>query len=471
MRQNDRKRKSRKPKQSPKDGNALEEVVLDIDSVAFGGKGVAKNEEGKVFFIRHCVTGDKVKAEVKKSKKKFAEGVATQILEKAEIRGAARCSHFGDCGGCDWQDIPYSKQSEWKLDFIRSGFKRIGKLADIPDIQFLKTPNKFHYRSRVLFRCHLSGGQLSMGFFRRATRELVKISKCHIAEPAINTFLDYCHSADWSACPEQKFRVELQVVPQGNNYPKDDTFEDLESAKQAKLIITVFPADGRKQDMEPIVTVLKSSPQVLSCSMVFDLKSPKHLDDSWVLFESYNGVEYHALPGQFHQVNVPHNRILRELVLTTVRQRLVEGKGQKLMDVFCGGGNLSLQLSPYFDWVDGVEMNPRAIQAATKSAEENGFENCRFESGDAVAYLKRHRKKTGYDFIILDPPRDGFYDGIKSLLDISPRYILYVSCDPMTLARDLGALCSESYKLAEISCLDFFPHTFHIETCVLLEKV
>ena len=446
---------------------------LTIDSVAFGGKGVGRHE-GKVVFVEGAVPGDSVRVALTARKKTFSEGVIDDFVKTSPLRNEAPCKVYGECGGCHWQDIDQKTQLEWKSEFLQSALTRIGKLDSI-QFEVLPSPDRFHYRSRILLRGYLESGKLKLGFFRRKARTLVAVSECPIASKPINNLMESLLQDDWSDCADQKFRLEIQEVPVLEQIQKSPTepLDSLSDSGVQNLIVTVFPAAGRGQDLNPILSRLKVHESILWSGSVFELKKAPMLAFEGGPNQTGGDLVQYALPGQFHQVNRKHNLNMRELV----KEWVLRSESRRVLDVFCGSGNLSFPLVEQVDYLQGVELNARAIAAAKKTARAGGLDHFEFFAEDAVKHLKRvSDKQQDFSMVILDPPREGFLKGMPYLKRLGAHHIIYISCDPNTLARDLKMLCNSdsedqtTYKIDKIVALDFFPHTFHIETAVLLSS-
>jgi 23S rRNA (uracil1939-C5)-methyltransferase len=184
-------------------------------------------------------------------------------------------------------------------------------------------------------------------------------------------------------------------------------------------------------------------------------------------FENDLGITFHTAAGMFQQINIPHNHTVRRLVQETVKNY----SPKRVLDVFCGSGNLSLPIARQVLSVDGVEFSKRAISAAQHNASIAGITNAQYFSGDSEKFLWRAAKQgTQYDLVIADPPREGMYACLIPLMKIKPKTIIYVSCDPTTLSRDLSSLCKRDYSVKRFIALDFFPNTYHIESFVILER-
>jgi 23S rRNA (uracil1939-C5)-methyltransferase len=450
------KRKFFHSKRKPKAD--LPVVELEVTGVAFGGKGVAR-KDGKVFFVAGGLPGEKVLCQLEKDKKKFSEGYVTEYLEKSEARKKNICEYFGQCGGCQWLGVDYAEQLNWKKGFIENSLKRIAGMNQ-KEIEVISSPEELNYRSRIMIRVHVgSNGKATFGFFRIRSRELISISRCQIASEKINALLVKLKDFKSSEMANSKFRLEIQEIPSA---------EDLDNS----LLVTATPAEGRDQNLDPIIEFLNSLAPVKLAG-----KSSETKDREPILFEKDLGVDFYVSPGQFYQINLENNKMLRRLVLDKVN----ELNPKVIYDVFCGSGNLSLPLSSVDEGengkgedrtIYGVELNPISIRNANISVENNkNLDNSLFtyEAMDASKYTKNMKSDgKNIDLIILDPPREGMPEGLEELSSLGAKDILYVSCDPVTLARDLEKLSSLGYEIVEYKALDFFPQTYHIESFVHL---
>ena len=415
--------------------------------MAYGGKGVAR-VDGKVYFVADSVPGDVLIATATSDSSRYGEATVKELLEPSPLRGKAPCAVAVACGGCQWMGIDYSQQLEWKQSFILSALTRIGKLGAGLNIEMIAAPKAYHYRNRVLLRLHLAAdGTLTLGYFKRGTRELVAISDCSIAAPAINDFIMALQATAWGDLPALKLRLECQeiVATGGGN-----------------LVITLHPGEGPRAAVEAFAARLAQFSQVHWVGLGTAMEAAPT-----VLFDHDLERSFLTLPGQFQQVNIALNRTLRRLVQDHVQAT----KPGRILDVCCGSGNLSLPLADGVRYIEGVEASKKAIQIARANVDANLLTNVRYLTGDAEKHLWNcDRNHEAFDLVILDPPRQGLHKGMASLRNMAPKHIIYVSCDPTTLARDLGYLCrNDGYQLTRVVGLDFFPNTYHVETVAFLE--
>ena len=429
--------------------------IFQIEALAFGGKGIAR-EHGKVWFIPDTVPGDVVRAERVNDTDRYGDAKLVEMITPSPSRGHVACAVASVCGGCQWLGIDYAKQLEWKLGFVTSALQRIGKLTLGTPATILPSPDTSGYRNRVLVRMHINtdttGTGSRVGYFQRGTHVLVDVATCHIAAPELNAVIGRLRGLDTSGLPATTIRIEIQVVERQADGGRGVT-------------LTVYPAEGGEDAARAFLACLSQAPwpELVWAGLVFDLP-----EAPLVVFDRDSSVTYLTLPGQFQQVNVAHNRSLRALV-----KRIVDdARPMRVLDVACGSGNLSLQLADGERYVEGIEVSKKAILCAWRSAEASGIQQVNYLTGDAEKHLwKCSKAGEKFDMVILDPPRQGFYGGMVPLKNLAPKDIVYVSCDPTTLARDLGYLCRKNfYKILSVTALDFFPNTYHVETVVHLVR-
>lgn len=385
--------------------------------MAFGGDGIAR-EDGKVIFIEGAVPGEKVEVEITQDKKRFAKGRAIRRIEAAADEVAPFCPVFARCGGCDWQHVGYQKQLEWKSRFISSALQKTARFPTEP-ISVRPSSSLSGFRNRIKLKASVYQGSMELGYFAKSSHDLVAIESCPIADPLINQKISELLALRFPA--EKSWRGELEI-----------------------------------QALENDKTVLNFVPKA-----DFGLSVPG--GDSSLLFETHEGIRYRTRPGQFQQVNVEGNHALR----TWIKSKVEEIQPRNVIDLFCGSGNLSLALRKQNDdlKVFGLEYSETAIRTAQDNVKDNGFQGFEYKAGPANEIRSIFPElPESIDCVIVDPPRQGMDDSIEDLLALEPKHILSVSCDPNTFARDLKRLLECGYIPKEILGMDFFPHSYHIET-------
>lgn len=456
---------------------------LLITDVAYGGKGVGRHL-GKTWFVEGALPGDLLQVVPVRDQGRYGDAVALATLTQSPHRSVTpQCPHNLVCGGCQWQEAPYADQLKWKQNFIESALSRIGKLKGDQKPEILGSPEPYHYRNRVLLRLHVipdshpsnpdSEPQVKWGYFARGSRNLVGIKSCAIAASVINQTMDWFNPQRFVTLKKPiTARLEIQELP---------VIEGVRNVP--KVTILVYPGEGDRSEFNELCTKLREIPTVQWCGLIFDTK-----DAPWQLFDKQEGVEHWTQPGLFQQVNRLHNHQLRKII----HQWVQDLKPQRILDLFCGSGNLSLGLyrnhspettppptqtsSPHPGQIFGLEFNRQSIVCAQVNLEKNHMhahsDAPQYFSGDAEKHLwKSARAGETFDLVILDPPRQGFFKGVVPLKLCSPQAVIYVSCDPATLARDLAYLCRhDDYTIEKVIGLDFFPQTYHIESVVLLKR-
>ena len=438
----------------------LSDVV--VTAVAFGGKGVGR-VDGKVFFIADGIPGDTVDIEITADSGRYADAKISRLTNPSPLRGTSPCQFSDRCGGCQWQGIAYEQQLAWKRQFVETALGRIGRVEAAVPVVISGSPATLGYRNRIFVRgVFAPDGGVTFGYFRRGSRDLVPIDRCAIAGGTINQILNHLGSVKFSRPDGLRavtpYRMEIQEISAQPGL--------LGTGQNPQVIITVYPPSPDCRDLDAFVDGLRGTPGVFWVGLIRDLKAAP-----LILFEQDpgpNGLRYHTRPGQFQQVNMAHNRIVRSLV-----HELVEGyKPARVLDLFCGSGNLSLGLARPDRYVEGSEFSEAAIATARENVRINKITNALYLAGSSEKHLWKCAKKgEQFDVVIADPPREGMFKDLIPLQKIGAKAIIYVSCDPATMARDLGALIRGGYQLKFVRAFDFFPNTWHVETVAVLEKM
>ena len=427
----------------------LKEATLDlhVEKMAYGGSGIAKLD-GKTYFIDEAIPGDKVRVQIFEDKKTFARARVISFLELSKLRKESFCP-YKQCGGCQWNEATYEVQQDWKKDFVKNALEKITKIPLPEDFSFVASKPQ-HYRNRVLLRGEIQENHsVGVGFFRKKTRTQIHIEHCAITSPLINKVIEKINLIHVNV-KAQKFRIELQEFPY------------FASTQTAAVTAVIHRVESKNRELEDFVDAVGRIEEVIWAGLSVDL------DHAPVLpIEERDGTTFFSSPGQFYQINLELNHILRSLVKEEIER---DAKLSSVLDLFCGSGNLSLSLGHSKRRITGVEISKKAIKIAKHAAKFNKLNESSYKTIDSVKYLSDLSvSKKKFDVIILDPPRAGIKDGVEALRKILAKKILYVSCDPNTLARDLKSLCVD-YKLTRMVCFDFFPQTFHVETLAILEK-
>ena len=422
------------------------QVELKIESMAFGGKGIAR-KDGMVYFVQNAIEGDLVLGDVVGGKKRYSEVIAREILQASPYRVEPPCAVQNSCGGCQLMIAQYQRQLLWKKQFIEAAFQRIGK-QDVSLSEVFPSPNIVGYRNRIFLRARCQGLSLELGYISRDQRTVIPLpNACPIAEPAINKILHEIGQLKMKPSWEgRNFRLQLQRL------------RDAQSSSELVAIL-LYPNEGPRADLSEIADFLR---QELPSAWV-GFAQDTHKAPIFA-YDRIGELRYLTKPGIFQQVN----RAANALVLESVHRHIRHAKPTRVLDLCCGSGNLSLQPAREGVQVTGVESNPLSIAVAKENLKINDLANAEYFAQDSLRFL-RQLKKDAYDLILVDPPREGLKEGMNDLKHSGAKQIIYLSCDPATLARDI-AMLAPIYRVKEAEAFDFFPHTWHVETLLFLEK-
>lgn len=442
---------------------------VKIEKLIYGGEGLA-HHEGATVFIPYVLPAERVAALPIEQKKKFIRAQPETILEASPERIAAQCAHFGVCGGCNYQHIPYSQQLEYKKDILRETLRRIGRIDWTGAIPTHVSP-QWEYRNRAQWKVRPAHGtvrdsdengasdaggrakkeeaSVAIGYFRANSTALCAVEDCSILAPSLLSAL----LALRQALAQGKLPLALREI---------EVFaSEATEANPPKLLMTATFAGFPSRTAEVAAEFRKIVPQIESLLFHDPGRDRMELFGPGFLEYEAGGEKYRVGHFSFFQVN----RFLAGAMAAEVAQK--DAGGRLALDLFAGVGLFSLPLAGRFERVVAVEANP----AAARDLENNvrGKGSIEVRNSDVDRFLERFKEKP--DLVVLDPPRAGMTpDGMRRLARIAPSRITYVSCDPSTLARDLAALVATGYDLAELQLFDLFPQTFHMETIARLHR-
>ena len=467
-------------------GRKKQDIVLEnieIESVAAEGKAIAR-VGGAVLFVQFAVPGDIVDVKVTKKKKNYMEGFILRMVRPSAHRLEPFCSHFGICGGCKWQPLPYEMQLQAKQQQVYDQLVRIGHL-DVPEIQPIAGSEKtVGYRNKLEFtfsnRRWIEAGEdpesispedrVGLGFHvGRFFDKVLDIKKCYLQpEPsdAIRLFI-------------RKYAVEhgLAFFDIRNHQGFLRNMIIRNNLKGDVMLILCFYHEDEKARTALLDAVAGEFPRIRSLWYVINGKANDSIADQEcilykgedAIYEEMEGLRFKIGPKSFYQTNS-----LQACKLYGITREFADlHGGETVYDLYTGTGTIAQFVSGKASKVIGIEYVPEAIADARINAANNGITNCEFFAGDMKDvltdnFIAVHGKP---DAIILDPPRAGIHpDVAKVILNAAPRRIVYVSCNPASQARDLAILC-EKYRITAVRPVDMFPHTHHVENVVALEAV
>ncbi|HEY4778962.1 MAG TPA: 23S rRNA (uracil(1939)-C(5))-methyltransferase RlmD [Solirubrobacterales bacterium] len=435
----------------PRRGELLE---VEVDSLAFGGRGVAR-ADGFVLFVAGALPGDRVRVEVTKAKKRFGEARTVELLRAGADRIPDRCSHGGEpCPGAPWQGLPYERQLQIKSEQVDEALRRIGGLDGFELEPIVAADEQWRYRNKLEYSFGDRDGDPILGFHARGRWDLVvDVDDCQLASEAGNAARNAVR--DWA---------QLESIP---------AFDD--RAKRGVLRNLVV-REGRRsgQIQTRLVTAQRNFPKPpVDLHTVVADDSGGNDGPTGVLGEEYLkeelcGLKWEISPGAFFQTNTE----MAERLYAVAAELAGLSGNEKVFDLFCGIGTIGLTLAASAGEVWGVEIVPEAIADAERNAKLNEIGNAHFLAANVRTGVRPLLVQAGKpDVVVIDPPRAGLSQKmIRRVIECEAKKIVYVSCNPTTLAPNAAQLVEAGYKLVRVKPVDMFPQTPHIECVALLEK-
>ncbi|RFS28157.1 23S rRNA (uracil(1939)-C(5))-methyltransferase RlmD [Aeromonas dhakensis] len=423
-------------------------IEFTVDSLDHHCVGIGRHQ-GKAIFIEGALPGEQVKARILEDKKQYAHAALQQVVTPAANRIAPFCSHYRECGGCSAQHLAEADQRAAKEAGLVSLFERLGNIQP-PALEPVLGGESRAYRRvcRLAIKFDKNGRCTRVGFRRRQSNELVEISGCPVlAEPL---------SALIAPLRECLNRLKSQ---------RELGHAELIQAEQGILMLLRHTGRPTEADRAQLIEFAKAQGIDLYLQAADEQIEPLH--QQFAPSYSLDGLSLAFAPGDFIQVNGPVNKRMVEQALNW----LEAGKDDKVLDLFCGIGNFTLPLARQAREVVGVEGELAMVARAEENARRNGIENARFYKADLsgdIAGMSWARE--GFDLVLLDPARPGAFEVMEHVVKLSPRRVVYVSCNPVTLARDSQVLVKGGYRLVRLGMLDMFPHTGHLESMALFER-
>lgn len=447
-----------------------------IESVDFPNKGkIFLPEEDKTVIVKNGVPGQKVRFSVNKVRKGKAEGRILEVLEKAPAEIKSPCPHFGECGGCTYQNLPYEEQIKMKETQIKA---MMDEAVDGDYIWegVLESPVNQAYRNKMEFSFgdEYKDGPLALGMHKRGSfHDIVHVGQCQIVDEdyrkILNCTLDWAKNSGIPYYHRMKhtgyFRHMLvrKAVKTGEILIDLVTTTQEPYAAEADLkgwseALKALPLDGK------ITGILHTSND--SVADVVKDEGTEILYGQDYFYEELLGLKFKITPFSFFQTNSLGAEVLYE----KAREYIGETKDKVIFDLYSGTGTIAQMLAPVASKVVGVEIVEEAVEAARENAALNGLDNCTFWAGDVLKVIDELGEVP--DLIMLDPPRDGVNPkALQKIIEFGVERMVYIACKPTSLARDLEMLQGRGYKAEKIACIDLFPNTVHVECVVLMSRV
>jgi tRNA/tmRNA/rRNA uracil-C5-methylase (TrmA/RlmC/RlmD family) len=383
------------------------DLEVEVERILPGGMGLA-HAGGKTVFVSLAAPGDRVRVRIDRQQGELLFASIVQIITPSPERVEPPCPYFGRCGGCDFQQLTYEAQLAAKAGIIRDCLHRIARLENIPEIVVTPSPNNWRYRMRATWQ--IDQELRAIGYYERGSRRVCDVADCAVLKPELQETLERVRATEWHEFPRDLKHLDGVVGENG---------------------VSVSPSFAEFQTNELTLTV--------------------------------RGEVYQYNANAFFQINP-------SLLGSLVENAIGDASGGTVLDLYCGVGLFTLPLARQFQKVIGVEANATATRFARRNLQLAGLRNADVITATVTDWF-RSASIGPVDFVLLDPPRAGAESAvIEGILNLQPRAISYVSCDPATLARDLRKLIGGGYVIESIAGFDLFPQTHHVETVVRLAR-
>ena len=448
-------------------GQTLE---LDITDLSSEGDGVGR-WENRVVFVPDTVPGDRVQIRLVRAKPTFGRGKVLEVLEASGDRVRPPCIVADKCGGCQWQPVAYEAQLAAKSQQVADALQRIGGFSDITVDPILKADQPLGYRNKATYPLGLSAeGTVKAGYFRKGTHQIVNLNQCPVQDDRLNPLLaevkQDIQQQGWAIYDEETHKGTLRHLALRIG------------RRTGQMLLTLVSTTWELPGLEEQCGQWKERyPDLAGICVNLNPKSGNAIwgkETRYVLGQPYleerfAGLTFHIYPTTFFQVHTEQAERLLRVILDELQLQGTE----TVVDAYCGIGTLTLPVAQRVAYSLGLEVQAEAVEMAKENAKINGIRKVRFQTGTVAKLLPQVadslRGQTP-DIVLLDPPRKGCETQVlEALITLRPQKIVYMSCNPATLARDLKQLCGEGlYRLLRVQPADFFPQTAHVECVAFL---
>jgi 23S rRNA (uracil-5-)-methyltransferase RumA len=444
-----------------------QQVTLTIRSIGINGEGIGYYKK-KIVFVDKALPGEVVHAEVTDVKEKYATARLVKVIEKSAARVEPPCPVYEECGGCSLQHMDYQAQLISKRELLREALQKYARLENPPVAPTIGMDNPWSYRNKAQFQVGTQEGRLVAGLYQTGSHRLVDLEGCRVQHEATNQIVQKAKQVleqlGIPAYDERKRTGVIRTIVARVAFATGETQLTLVTAtseipREKELVLEL-----RYRLPELVSIVQNVNPK--KTSLVFG-ETTRQLWGKPSIAEKLGELSFDLSARAFFQLNPEQTqKLYRE-----VQKAAGLTGGELVFDLYCGTGTIALWLAPHAREVRGIEMIPEAVEDARRNAERNGAANASFHTGKAEVLMPKWAKQgLRPDVVVVDPPRTGLDAAlIDSLLEVSPAKIVYVSCNPSTLAKDVSRLLKR-YELVSVQPLDMFPHTPHVESCSLLVR-
>ncbi len=446
-----------------------DEIRVLIEDLGVDGAGIGK-VDGFTFFIKDALPGDEITAKVIKLKKSYGYARLMEIITPSPDRTEPKCPVARSCGGCQIQAMDYPAQLNWKQEKVAQLLDRVGHVSDYEMLPIMGMEEPWHYRNKVQYPVGMNkDGRIVTGFYAGRTHAIIDTEKCYI-QPEINEQI-LTIIKTWMS--------DNKIAPYDENTGRGLVRHVLTRIgfQTGEILVCLVINAGKLPHAEKLIAKLEKIPGMKSISISPNMartnvilgETAKTLWGKDYITDYIGDVKYQISPLSFYQVNPVQTKRLYQTALEFADP----GPNDVVWDLYCGIGTISLFIAQKASKVYGVEIVPQAIEDAKRNAVLNGMTNAQFYVGKAEEVLPRAYEKDHIhaDIIVVDPPRKGCDQALLDcMISMQPKKIVYVSCDPATLARDLKILEAGGYKVEKVRCCDMFPHSVHVESVVKLTR-
>ena len=471
-----------------KKGQVVEGI---IERVEFPNKGIITTEEGKQVVVKNGVQGQKVSVAINKIRKGKCEGRLLEVLEKSPLEmEEPGCIHFNECGGCTYQTLPYEEQLQMKAAQVKKLIDDV--IAPISEgYEFLgikSSPLQKGYRNKMEFSFGDAwmGGPLALGMHKRGSfYDIVNVPECQIVDEdfrtVLTTTLEFFTEKGCSFYHKLRHEGYLRHLLVRKAVKTGEILVDLVTTTQidskereTALLLEWKDALLAKNYTGKMTGMLHTKNDSLADVVANDGTDILYGQDYF--FEELLGLRFKITPFSFFQTNSLGAEVLYETARSFIGDALTvsdestdaASSGKVVFDLYSGTGTIAQMLAPVAKKVIGVEIIEEAVEAAKMNAELNGLHNCEFIAGDVLKVIDSIEEKP--DYIVLDPPRDGIHPkALEKIIHYGVPQMVYISCKPTSLARDLEVLQARGYKVEKVCCVDMFPSTYHVESVILMQ--
>jgi 23S rRNA (uracil1939-C5)-methyltransferase len=443
--------------------------VVEISGMTHEGQGVGRIE-GFTVFVEGALEGEYVEIKIIKIAKNYAVGKLIRIVKQSEARISPFCEFFKGCGGCSLQHMDYAEQLKFKTNLVKENIKRIGKQEDVIVHDTIGMGNPFNYRNKAQFPVALSKGTCAVGFYAKRSHDVIDVETCgiqnNISDKVREILRKFIKQNNLSIYDEISHKGLIRHIMVRTGFNTGEV-----------MVVIVINGEDILERQQVIGSLVRNIPEISSIFLnINKSKSNVVLGEKNIkiygkdtISEYIGKYKFNISPPSFFQVNPLQTEVLYE---KAIEYAGLTGK-ETVFDLYCGIGTISLFLAERAKKVYGIEVIEDAVRDAKINADQNGVENVEFITGEAEKVVpEMYQRGIKADVVVVDPPRKGCDEVLLStLVAMVPDRIVYVSCNPATLARDLKYLGDHGYRTVETQPVDMFPWTGHVECVVLMSRV